>query len=111
MLVLLILIMIIAISGLHGTGKSTVAKKIAEDLGLEFYSTGNMFRELAVDKGITIEELSIMAENDKKIDFELDDKVKAYALKNNCVLDNQSVRYFKYCLILPDRIVFIIKTL
>ena len=39
--------MIITISGLHGTGKSTIGKKLAENLGIRYYSTGQAFRELA----------------------------------------------------------------
>jgi len=32
--------MIITISGLHGTGKSTAGKLVAKALGLDYYSTG-----------------------------------------------------------------------
>ena len=85
--------MIIAISGLHGTGKSTVAKIIAEKYNLTYHSTGTMFREIAKERGLTLKELSKTAENDKKIDLDLDNKIKNYVEKGNCVVDNQLSPY------------------
>jgi len=97
--------LIIAISGLHGTGKTTIAKKIAEIFNLKHYSTGIMFREMAKEKNLTLEELSKLAEEDPSIDFELDNKIKQYAEKGNCVLDNQLSPYLlgdiiDYCILL-----------
>ena len=39
--------MIITIDGPSGTGKSTVAKKVAEKLGFTYFDTGAMFRTIA----------------------------------------------------------------
>ncbi|MBS0637236.1 MAG: (d)CMP kinase, partial [Verrucomicrobia bacterium] len=36
--------MIITIDGPAGTGKSTVAKNLAEDLGYTYFETGAMYR-------------------------------------------------------------------
>ena len=69
--------MIIAISGLHGTGKSTIAKKIAEKLGLRHYSTGDAFRELAKEMNMTLKEFTSYVENNPIIDKKLDEKVKS----------------------------------
>jgi cytidylate kinase len=85
--------MIIAISGLHGTGKSTVAKLLAEKYSLTYYSTGTMFRELAKERGLTLEEFSKIAEVEKKIDLEIDNKIKNYVEKGNCIVDNQLSPY------------------
>ncbi|MBN2155619.1 MAG: cytidylate kinase family protein [Candidatus Lokiarchaeota archaeon] len=85
--------MIIAISGLHGTGKSVVGKKIAEKLGLAYYSTGDLFRAIAQEKGLSLEDLSNLAEKDKTIDYTIDYRIKQLALKGNCVLDNQLSSY------------------
>jgi CMP/dCMP kinase len=41
----------ITIGGLSGTGKGTVAKKLAEQLGFEYQSAGNFFREIAKERG------------------------------------------------------------
>lgn len=95
----------IAISGLHGTGKTTIAKRIAEKLNINHYSTGILFRELAKERGMSLEELSRLAEKDRSIDIALDEKIKDYATKGNCVLDNQLSPYLlgdimDYCVLL-----------
>lgn len=41
----------ITIGGLSGTGKGTVAKKLAHQLGFEYQSAGNFFREIAKERG------------------------------------------------------------
>jgi cytidylate kinase len=41
----------ITIGGLSGTGKGTVAKRLAEKLNFELHSAGNFFRELAKERG------------------------------------------------------------
>ena len=60
--------MIISFAGLHGTGKSTIAKNIAQHFDLTFYSTGMAFRELAKLKKMTLEEFSHFAEANIEID-------------------------------------------
>jgi len=97
--------LIIAISGLHGTGKTTIAKRISEIFNLKHYSTGFMFRDLAKEKNLTIEELSKLAEEDSSIDYALDEKIKQYTNEGNCVLDNQLSPYLlgdqiDYCVLL-----------
>ncbi|TXT64948.1 MAG: Cytidylate kinase [Promethearchaeota archaeon] len=67
--------MILAIGGFHGTGKSTVAKKLAEKLNLKYYSTGEAFRDLAEEFGMNLEEFSKYAEAHPEIDKNLDEKV------------------------------------
>jgi CMP/dCMP kinase len=64
--------MIITISGKAGSGKSTVAKAVAKNLGLKHYSMGDLQRKYAKEKGITIEELGKLEAKDDKIDREVD---------------------------------------
>ena len=64
--------MIIAISGRPGSGKSTVAKALAARLGLRHVSAGDFMREMAAERGISVLELSRIAENDDSIDREID---------------------------------------
>ena len=50
--------MVVAIDGPAGTGKSTVAHQVAEDLGLIFLNSGSFYRALTlslIDEGINIE--------------------------------------------------------
>jgi len=85
--------MIIAISGLHGTGKSVVAKSVAKHFGLAYHSTGALFRSIAREQGLSLEELSHRAEKDRTIDNTIDYRIKQLALKDNCILDNQLSPY------------------
>ena len=50
--------MVVAIDGPAGTGKSTVAKKVSEDLGLVFLNSGSFYRALTLallDAGVDID--------------------------------------------------------
>ena len=42
---------IICVSGMTGSGKSTVAKRLADKYGLDYFSGGNALRALAQEKG------------------------------------------------------------
>jgi len=57
--------MIITIDGPSGTGKSTVARKVAERLGFAFFDTGAMYRAVALsmrDKQISIDDQKAIEE-------------------------------------------------
>ncbi|MFX0023426.1 MAG: (d)CMP kinase [Candidatus Hermodarchaeota archaeon] len=85
--------MIITISGLHGTGKSTIAKLIAEKLKLRYYSTGQVFRDLALEMNMTLEEFTKHVEDNPNIDKKLDNKIIEIAQKGNIVIDSQLSGY------------------
>lgn len=86
--------MIIAIGGLHGTGKSTCAKALAKIFNLKYVSAGEMFRKIACEKGVSIEELSRLSEIDKSIDLSIDEEIKKMAEKGNVVLEGQLTPWF-----------------
>lgn len=65
--------MIITISGLPGSGKSSVAKLLAKRLKMKRYYIGEMRRELARKRGITLEELNKLGENEEWTDKTVDD--------------------------------------
>ena len=85
--------MILTISGLHGTGKSTIGKLISQKLGLKYYSTGQAFRDLAKDMNFTLEEFTDYVEKNPDIDRKLDDKIIEIALKDNILIDSQLSAY------------------
>ncbi|MFX1366589.1 MAG: (d)CMP kinase [Promethearchaeota archaeon] len=100
--------MIISISGLHGTGKSTIGKLIAKKLRIQYYSTGQAFRDLALEKNMTLEEFSKFVEENPEIDKELDKKVIRIAQKGNIIIDSQlsghilkTIADFKIMLVCP----------
>ncbi|MFX1453692.1 MAG: (d)CMP kinase [Promethearchaeota archaeon] len=85
--------MIITISGLHGTGKSTIGKLISQKLGLQYYSTGQAFRDIAKEMNMTLEEFTIYAEKNSEIDEKLDNKILDIAQNGNIVIDSQLSGY------------------
>ncbi|WP_457548744.1 (d)CMP kinase [Archaeoglobus sp.] len=62
----------ITVSGLPGSGTTTVAKLLAEKLGWKLISAGEVFRKLAIERGMTLEEFSQFAENNPEIDIYID---------------------------------------
>lgn len=69
--------MIITLSGKAGSGKSTVSRLLAKKLKLRHYSTGDLMREMARERNISLIELNKIAESDDgKIDRELDARTK-----------------------------------
>lgn len=87
--------MIITISGNAGSGKSTVGKIISEKLGLKKYSTGDFMRQMAEERGITLLELSKLAEKDRKIDEELDNRQVDFGkTQDNFIIDARLGFYF-----------------
>ena len=80
----------ITISGTPGSGKSTVAKKLAEKLGLRHFSAGDFQRDLAKEKGVTPLEFAKMAEADPEIDKKTDSWAEAVGeADDNFVMDSR----------------------
>ncbi len=80
---------IIAISGPHGAGKTTIAISIAEKFNLRYLSAGQIFRNLARERGMSIVEFTRYVSNHPEIDIMIDNFVKKEAAKGNIVLDSQ----------------------
>jgi predicted cytidylate kinase len=84
----------ISFAGLHGTGKSTIAQRIAKHFNFEFYSSGMAFRESAKEHGMNLEKFSKYVENHPEIDEEIDEKVLSLARKEgNHVFEGQLPSY------------------
>jgi cytidylate kinase len=78
----------IAVSGKSGCGNTTVSKLVSEALGLRFINY--TFRNLAGEKGITLEEMLALAGADDSWDKELDTRQVALAHENGgCVLGSR----------------------
>lgn len=85
----------ITIFGLGGTGKGTAGKLLADRLGYEFMSTGNMFRAYAVSLGMTLNELEAESEKTDIHDKQLDEKTKEYGkTQDNFVFESRLAWYF-----------------
>jgi cytidylate kinase len=80
---------LIVIGGLHGTGKSTCAKMLANELKLRYVSAGEIFRTMAKERGMNIEQFSRYAEKHHEIDKEVDSRVLEESKKGNAVIEGQ----------------------
>ena len=63
---------LITVTGHPGAGKSTACKKLADEMGWEYFYTGMVMRKLGEDMGISIAEINKLAETDKSIDEKVD---------------------------------------
>lgn len=81
--------MIITISGPHGTGKSTYATRLAKILGIRHVSAGVLFRKIAREKRLTLEQLGKLALKDASIDRLVDERTIREAERGDVVIDGQ----------------------
>ncbi len=81
--------MIITISGPHGTGKSTYATHLAKELGFRHISAGLLFRRLAKERDLSLEEFGQAALEDPSIDKRVDDETMKEGEKGDVVVDGQ----------------------
>lgn len=80
----------ITISGPPGSGKTTVAKILGEKLKMKLISVGSVFRQLAMEKGMSVEEFSRFAEGNPEIDIIVDRIQKEIAEKEeNAIIEGR----------------------
>jgi cytidylate kinase len=90
---------VVCISGMAGTGKSTLAKKLAEKYGLKYYSGGDALKELAAAEGYdsssngwweSPEGLSFLEKREQNHEFDkaVDEKLLEYAQQGQVLLDS-----------------------
>lgn len=93
---------VICVSGMTGSGKSTVAKKLAEKYGLNYFSGGNAMRILAQEEGYdsevrgwweSPEGLKFLEKRmtDPAFDKKIDAKLVELASEGDVVLDSWTV--------------------
>ena len=80
----------ITVSGLPGSGTSTLCRRLAERTGLEHVNVGRIFRDLAAELGISLSELGSRAEADGGIDRRLDHRLTERARQGpGCLLEGR----------------------
>ena len=82
--------MIITISGMLGSGKSTIAKALAKRLGFQHKSAGDFMREMAKERGVDLMILTEEAKHSDAIDREIDERTKQFGkAQDNFVMDGR----------------------
>ncbi len=77
---------VIAISGQAASGKTTVARELANRLNYRFVSIGELFRRIAVERGVSLLELHRIAETDFSIDRAVDEEAVREARRGGNVV-------------------------
>ncbi|MFW5865679.1 MAG: (d)CMP kinase [Nanoarchaeota archaeon] len=92
--------MILTLNGKGGSGKSTVARILAQKLDFKHYSSGDFMRSLARERGLSLLELSKLAESDKSIDEEIDRRqIKLGEKEDDFIIDARLAAHF-----IPDSV-------
>jgi predicted cytidylate kinase len=78
-----------------GSGKSTVAKMLAEKLGWPRYYIGGLRREKARERGLTLAEYNRLGETDPATDFEVDEYQKKLGeTEDNFIIEGRTSWHF-----------------
>lgn len=81
----------ILLSGLSGTGSTTAAKRIAANLGLKYVYGGQIFRNLAAELGISLEELAESLERDGETEREIDRRLIDAGMDPNALIEGRTI--------------------
>lgn len=87
--------MIITLNGYPGSGKSTVGKLLAEKLSIKRYAMGDLRREAATERGMTLEEWNKLGETSPETDLYIEEKVKKLGQEeDNFLLDSRTAFHY-----------------
>lgn len=85
--------LVIIVCGLAGSGKSTTAKRLAKRFKLAHVSAGDLFREVAKERKLSLIDMGRYAARHPEFDQELDDLMMARARKGGVVIDGRAAAY------------------
>jgi cytidylate kinase len=80
-------VVVVAISGVHGAGKTTAARNLAKRFKLRHVCAGTIFRQLARERGMSLEEFSSYVENHPEVDRMIDERTVEEAKRDGVLID------------------------
>lgn len=87
--------MIITFSGLNGTGKTAVSKRVAKQLGYEWWGMGEVKRALAEEMGLTITEFDVLShQQPQKYHRDFDERTTRLGERDGIVVDARAGWHF-----------------
>lgn len=87
--------MIISLTGIPGSGKTTVRNALADQLGLKRYSMGDVFGKFAQEHGMTIGEFNEFAKGKPEVDHQVDAHQTAIGEhEDNFIIDSRLAWHF-----------------
>lgn len=81
----------IIISGFAGTGSTTVSQLVANHFGLEYVYAGGIFRKMAADAGMGIDDFHISLKDDPDGERRIDDRLLARARQGKVVVESRTL--------------------
>jgi CMP/dCMP kinase len=85
--------MIVTVGGQAASGKSTLAKNLAARLSFKHISAGQLMREMAQEREMSLVDFSAYAEAHPEVDKLIDERQKGLA-KGDCIVDGRLSRFF-----------------
>lgn len=76
----------ITVSGPPGSGTTTLARALASTYDLEHVSSGDVFRGMAEERGVSLPEFNRIAEEDPEIDREIDLRQKEIGMERTDIV-------------------------
>lgn len=87
--------MIISFNGDEGSGKSTIAKLVSVELDYPRYYMGQIFRDMAAKRNMTLVEYLKLGETDSSVDKEVDDYLIDLSKKeSDFVIESRTAWHF-----------------
>ena len=87
---------IVTISGLPGSGKTTISTLLGKKTGLTYVYSGDIFRKMAKKYDMSLEEFGRYCEKHKEVDEELDRYQLEILKKGNVILEGRISGWIAY---------------
>jgi CMP/dCMP kinase len=78
---------VVTVSGLPGSGTTTLSRLVARQLGLEHVHAGELFRQMAAESGMSLSDFGRYAENHPDVDVDLDERMASRVRRGDCLLE------------------------